>query len=835
MKNNHKTFILSLILIIFFLSFKVSSKEPFNFDITEIEITNNGNIFKGLKRGTASSDSGLIIEADRFEYNKSTNILNAFGNVAINDQINDYKVFANDITYLKTIEKIYTKGKTKAIMKSKYDFLSKDIILLRNEKELYSSEFTIVKDNNLTQYNLDEFKFFIEKNLLKGKNIDVISDYTKYPKERDFYKFKDGIFNLKTKNYNASDTKIFLKKNTFGHNLGSVQLSFKEEDKLAMSGNDPRIYGVSSSKNNDITIINKGTFTSCGFNDKCPPWHIRSQKITHNQSKKQIIYDNAFLHVYNVPVLYFPKFFHPDPTVKIQSGILMPQINSSEILGSSIILPYFYVISDNKDMTITPTFFDSNINMLQTEYRQKNKSSSLIADVAHVRGYQSTLSTKRNSISHLFARYNLDLNLPKFENSSLYLNVEKVTNDTYLKIFETNLIDKELKPSPNSLTSSLRLNFNTDKSSFEAKISATENLSGLNSDRYQYILPYYNFNNNLGNFDLCSFNFSSTGFNNLQNTNSIQSVLNNDLNFLSNDFISNLGLVNNFGLYFKNLNSVGKNYSSYKNSLQSEISSIYNFETSYPLIKLEDDYSNYLTPKLSLRFNTGQMKDYSSVVRSINSDNIFSIDRLSIGGDSFEEGKSLTAGITFKKESIDDINKYFSYSLASVFRDKIQEKIPNTSGIDGKTSNLVGSAEYTLSDNYIFNYDFSLDNNYKNFEYNGITATYKNNNFMTRFNFIETNGKIGQSNSIENTTEMKFYEDNYFYFNTRRNRETNLTEYYDLIYEYKNDCLAANIKYKKTYYQDRDLTPDEQIFFSITLFPLSTFEQKVSPNLYRNN
>ena len=835
MKNNHKTFILSLILIIFFLSFKVSSKEPFNFDITEIEITNNGNIFKGLKRGTASSDSGLIIEADRFEYNKSTNILNAFGNVAINDQINDYKVFANDITYLKTIEKIYTKGKTKAIMKSKYDFLSKDVILLRNEKELYSSEFTIVKDNNLTQYNLDEFKFFIEKNLLKGKNIDVISDYTKYPKERDFYKYKDGIFNLKTKNYNASDTKIFLKKNTFGHNLGSVQLGFNEEDKLAMSGNDPRIYGVSSSKNNDITIINKGTFTSCGFNDKCPPWHIRSQKITHNQSKKQIIYDNAFLHVYNVPVLYFPKFFHPDPTVKRQSGILMPQINSSEILGSSIILPYFYVISDNKDMTITPTFFDSNINMLQTEYRQKNKSSSLIADVAHVRGYQSTLSTKRNSISHLFARYNLDLNLPKFENSSLYLNVEKVTNDTYLKIFETNLIDKELKPSPNSLTSSLRLNFNTDKSSFEAKISATENLSGLNSDRYQYILPYYNFNNNLGNFDLGSFNFSSTGFNNLQNTNSIQSVLNNDLNFLSNDFISNLGLVNNFGLYFKNLNSVGKNYSSYKNSLQSEISSIYNFETSYPLIKLEDDYSNYLTPKLSLRFNTGQMKDYSSVVRSINSDNIFSIDRLSIGGDSFEEGKSLTAGITFKKESIDDINKYFSYSLASVFRDKIQEKIPNTSGIDGKTSNLVGSAEYTLSDNYIFNYDFSLDNNYKNFEYNSIAATYKNNNFMTRFNFIETNGKIGQSNSIENTTEMKFYEDNYFYFNTRRNRETNLTEYYDLIYEYKNDCLAANIKYKKTYYQDRDLTPDEQIFFSITLFPLSTFEQKVSPNLYRNN
>lgn len=96
---------------------------------------------------------------------------------------------------------------------------------------------------------------------------------------------------------------------------------------------------------------------------------------------------------------------------------------------------------------------------------------------------------------------------------------------------------------------------------------------------------------------------------------------------------------------------------------------------------------------------------------------------------------------------------------------------------------------------------------------------------MTKFNFIEENGKIGQSNSIENTTEFKFYNDNYFYFSTRRNRETNLTEYYDLIYEYKNDCITANIKYKKNYYSDRDLLPDEQIFFSLTLFPLSTFEK----------
>ena len=834
MKNNFKIIIFNIIIVLVLLT-KAFSIEQFNFDVTEIEITNNGNKFKGLKRGKATSVSGLIIEADKFEYDKLTNILNAYGDVIIKDQINDYVIFSDDITYIQNIEKVFSKGKTEAIINSKYNFLSKNVTLLRNKKEFFSSEFTTVKDDKLTEYNLNEFRYFIEESLLKGKNIEVISDYTKYPEARDRFKYKGGIFNLKTKNYNASETKVFLKKNTFGLNKGLVQSSFDIEDEFYLSKNDPRLYGVSSSKKENITIVNKGVFTSCGFNDKCPPWHIEAKKITHDKNKKQLIYDNAFLNVYNIPVLYFPKFFHPDPSVKRQSGLLRPQNNNSEILGSSIIIPYFHVISESKDLTFTPTFFDSNINMIQTEYRQKNKFSSFISDIAHVRGYKSNISNKKNSMSHLFAWYDLDLDLPNFNQSTINFKLEKVSNDTYLKIFDTNLIDKQIKPSnQNQLSSSIKIFLNNEKVNFDAKVASYENLSGTNSDRYQYLLPSYNFNYNLAQNKFGRLYFSSSGFNNLQNTNSMQTVLNNDINFLSEDLIFNNGFVNNFGIYFKNLNSIGKNYSNYKNSLQSEISSIYNFETSLPLIKLEDNYTNYFTPKISLRFNTGSMKDYSNTKRSINADNIFSIDRLGIGGDSFEEGRSLTAGISYTKESINDINKYFSLDLASVFRDKEQRKIPLSSSINGKTSNLVGSAKYSLSDNYIINYNFSLDNNYKNLEYNSIGATYKKNNFMTRFNFNEENGKIGQSNSIENITEIKFNEENYLYFNTRKNRETNLTEYYDLIYEYKNDCLAANFKYKKTYYQDRDLTPDEQILFSVTLFPLSTFEQKINPDLYRN-
>ena len=93
---------------------------------------------------------------------------------------------------------------------------------------------------------------------------------------------------------------------------------------------------------------------------------------------------------------------------------------------------------------------------------------------------------------------------------------------------------------------------------------------------------------------------------------------------------------------------------------------------------------------------------------------------------------------------------------------------------------------------------------------------------------------MGEINSLENSLTYEFDENNLLTFNTRRNRKINLTEYYDLLYEYKNDCLTAGVKYKKTYYQDGDLKPTEDLMFTLTIIPLTTFEQEVDQSVYRN-
>ena len=51
--------------------------------------------------------------------------------------------------------------------------------------------------------------------------------------------------------------------------------------------------GVSSSRIDNITTVNKSIFTSCKKTDNCPPWSIQANKIIHDKDKKQINYKNA--------------------------------------------------------------------------------------------------------------------------------------------------------------------------------------------------------------------------------------------------------------------------------------------------------------------------------------------------------------------------------------------------------------------------------------------------------------------------------------------------------------------------------------------------------------
>jgi len=872
----NKYLFFSIILIVSKLFyFNVNSAEQFNFDVTEIEISQNGEVIKGIKKGTVSTNNGITITADTFIYKKllniltaegnvlikddkrdveiysdnviynknkeiittnknskaiygieksifadsfkfyrNKNILNATGDVRIEDTLNNYLITGNNFNYFIDSEKIISKGKTDAFLKSKYKINSEDLVYLLKENNLSSLKKTKIADNNSKVYFAENFNYSINQEIFKGEKILIITNYN-LPKSDKFY-FENAIINLAEQKFIGKDTEIEIHKNIFDN-----------------SENDPRLKGVSSISDGNITIVNKGVFTSCKKNDDCPPWSISANEVKHDKTKKQLVYKDAVLKVYDLPVLYFPKFFHPDPSVKRQSGLLKPEINSSNVLGSSLTLPYYKVISSSKDTTITPILFDNNTSMLTAEYRSINENNKIFADVGFVNGYKSSTTNKTNNLSHYFLNIDKDLNLENHNSSNIKLSLKKVSNDNYLKIFDQYITKSDLRPNEfDNLNSSLKLFLNHKDYDFESGIQSFENLQIKNkSDRYQYNLPYYIFNRSFSqNYFGGNLNFESNGNNYLSNTNKLETNIVNNLTFNSFNYISNYGMKNNFSISLKNLNSIGKKTSQYKSSPQIELASLFNIDFSMPLQKKNKVSDNFLTPKISFRFNPSEMKDYSLSENIINTDNAFALNRLGLS-DTLEAGKSVTLGLDYIKQSkndLDQINNYFELKLATIFRDQEEKFIPNKSSLHRKNSNLFGSINNKFSNNLDLGYNFSLDNDYSTFEYNDLNATISINNFVTKFNFIEEHGETGDANFLSSLLEYNFDKKNSLKFQTRRNRKLNLTEYYDLVYEYKNDCLTAGIKYKKTYYNDNDIKPTENLLFTISLFPLTTYEYNAS-------
>ena len=870
MKSKITIFFLILIIKLNFINLVFA--DEFKFNTTELQVTENGNLIKGIDGGIITTKNNeIVITADNFIYNKLTTLLEAEGNVSLIDKVEDIIIKSNKIFYLKNKEEIYTIGKSKATngadikidadeyfrynkltslleakgnvvlddkiknitiytneifylkkkkkistlgktnvdVEDKYKIKGRDLILLRNRMILSSNKKAKITHINSNVYNLDQFQYSINKEIIKGKGIHYRTN-EKSVKADDYY-FDTGFFNLKENKFLGKNISIDFHKTLF------------DDEK-----NDPRIKATSGYGNQFNTYLNKGVFTSCKKTDKCPPWKMRANKIQHDKVKKQIIYKNAWLELYDFPVVYFPKFFHPDPSIKRQSGLLKPEIGDHNTLGDSIYLPYFFVVSDEKDITLKPRLFNDNKLILQGEYRQKTKNSLTMIDSSVTTGHDSNKLDKGDSRSHFFSNSKIDLNWKKFINSDLEVNYEKVSNDNYLKLFDfikSPLLHKNI----NVLESSFKLDLEHEDYDLTTSFIMYETLGGSNSDRYQYVLPNYNFSKNFElNQDIGSFLFNSYGNNTLKNTNVSTSTIVNDLNFSSIDTFFNNGVVKSFEILTKNINSTGKNSTKYKNSPQLELTSAYNFNLSIPLEKNDKNSLNTLTPKASFKFGPHDMKNHTSTSRRIHSDNIFSSNRLGLN-DSFETGESLTLGVNFNKEKINIINEiteiedYFDFRLATVFRLKEEKNIPTNSTLNKKTSNIFGQLNFKPNEIILLNYDFSLNNDLSTFEYNSVASTFEFNNFSTTFTFLEERGVIGNSNIIENTSEYNFDEYNSLSFGTRRNRELNLTEYYDLIYEYKNDCLIADIKYRKDYYQDSDIKPKEELFFSITIVPFYTY------------
>ncbi len=782
MKNKIKKFTFFLLLNIFILTNVIA--QEISFEANSIELKDNDKRIIA-KNNVKIFNEKEVIYADEMDYNKLNQIITAKGNIRIENLEGNIKVFSDELTYIKNEEKIILNKNVKIDFGKKLTFNTDKIIYDKIKKQILINNFSNFTDNFGNKIISKSSQYLFVQKLLKINSVemtDVIDNK---------YYFQNAILNFQNNEMIADGVKIDFSKRSFGN-----------------QDNDPRLRGNFLYSNNNQSLIKKGVFTTCKIReDKCPPWQFKAQEIKHDKSKKTIYYKNAWLEIYDKPVIYFPKFFHPDPTVKRQSGFLMPKFESSSSLGDSVSLPYFKVISDNKDFTFTPKIFNESEGLFQNEYRQENKNSSHITDLSIKKG-------KNESKSHFFSNTLANLELSYFENSELEINIETTSNENYLK---SHKIKSGITNNNSLLNSFLILRGSNQNTYFEAKMETYEDLTKeKSSDRYQYLLPSFEISKNFKN----NLTLISNGYHKNYDTNIYEKVLINDLKYASVPKINPNGFVNKFNLFFKNVTTEGDNSGEYSSDFRSQNFGSILYDISYPLKKEGNKYNNFLSGKASFMYSPNKNKNIKNLDRKINTKNIFNQNRLGLN-DSVEGGQSLTFGGEYK--ITDKQNRSFlTAGLASVLRDKNEEKLPTSSTINNKSSDIIGSINFKPNNNFNLDYNFSVDNDLTSTNYNFIKADLTINKFVTSFEFLQEDDEIGTENHYSNEMKLILNDTSSLKYRTRRNKKTDLTEYYNLIYEYKNDCLTAAIQYNKDYYSDKDLKPNEEIFFSISILPFSS-------------
>ena len=145
--------------------------------------------------------------------------------------------------------------------------------------------------------------------------------------------------------------------------------------------------------------------------------------------------------------------------------------------------------------------------------------------------------------------------------------------------------------------------------------------------------------------------------------------------------------------------------------------------------------------------------------------------------------------------------------------------MPDKTSLNEKLSDLVGSNNYKFNENFELQHNFSIDQNYNDLNYNDIGTNINFGPLNFDFNYLQEKKHIGDQDYFKTKIDLKNNDNGLFSFETKRNLITNSAEFYNLSYEYLNDCLRAGLVYRREFYKDSEIEPENSLMFKITLTP----------------
>ena len=240
---------------------------------------------------------------------------------------------------------------------------------------------------------------------------------------------------------------------------------------------------------------------------------------------------------------------------------------------------------------------------------------------------------------------------------------------------------------------------------------------------------------------------------------------------------------------------------------------------SLPLQKKLKKANHFLKPISSFRYSPNGNTNLSSKDISLNYDNVFGMNRINTNSQ-VEGGESLTLGLEFFRENNID-GRVFDFKVANVIKAKKDLNLPSKSKLDQTRSDIFGEMNYKVNKNINLGYFFSYDRDLESKNLEGLDVGITVNKLITNFNNYTEDNDINNSENIKNETTFEINDQNKLGFIITKDLKEDFTQYYDLNYEYKTDCISINLKYNRTFYDVGNLEPNKSISFLVKIIPFT--------------
>ncbi len=576
------------------------------------------------------------------------------------------------------------------------------------------------------------------------------------------------------------------------------------------------------------TDLYKSVYSPCKLcpdnPERAPLWQLKAFRVRHDQKFQDIEYRDVFLEIFGVPVAYSPYFSHPDPSMARRSGFLVPVYASESALGNTLQIPFYWVLTPYRDITIEPIFTTREGVVFAGEYRERTANGQFDFDASVTRVDKRDDAGgrvgKKENRGHIFGNALFDLD----QTWRTGFNLERASDDTYLKRYNFSSVD--------TLTTRLFAEGFRERNYFAAN---SYFFQGLREEDKQsdtpIILPLIDFNhhgvpNSRGSRWGLDANLMI-----LTRTRGVDSRRISLGGTIEHPYYTRAGAIFTFSadlrgdLYWIIDQPRGDASGASTDGVTGRIFPQAALSLRYPLVRSVKTTRQVIEPLATFVAspfggNPNRIPNEDSQAVEVNDTNVLNLNRFP-GLDRVEGGPRFLYGV--KVGVYGESGGYTSGFMGQSYRFRKDENFEAGSGLDDRRSDYVGRLNLVPARYVDLNYRFRLDKSDLEFRSNeaGLTVGPQwlrlNVEYLRLLDALDDTGVVGEREEISGSARLEITRN----WSLRANGIRNLTDEGTVDLggglDYEDECVIFTINATRRFTRDRDVAPDTSVTVFINL------------------